>query len=290
MAAVGGVGCWLREARLGARDGWLLLNGREVPFCSAVVGLVCAKLRLLMLPRWFYRIHLTLSSFWGIIGVGMNRKAYLLALGWLCASLTAAHSQGTLTLASSSVDLSIAPYQNRANFTFPTAAVSLANYGGVQVTFSAPSGYAWRFDTSRSMSLDCYLLYGAAPTPDQIGYGGNLYTFDFVPGMGNTVSTPLASNSNQTWDSETGLGFHDTFQFGGNVEFTGFTVRVAHSVLQGEYGRQLSLSSFDHAYLDGQSQASPALTLVPIPEPGIAAFAGLGAGLAVIRASGKMFT
>ena len=202
----------------------------------------------------------------------MNMKPVLL-LGCLCAALTA-HGQGTTLLISpSSVDLTIGPYVDRATFTFPTPSVSLANYGGASVTFSAPAGYAWRFDPSMASGLECYIAYGAQLSGV---HGGTPYTFDFVPGMESTIMT---SPSDLTaWDSETSFGFDQVFHFAGIAEFTGFTVTTGHSVTQDEYDRQTPMSPFDHAYLNGSSgNLNGGLTLVPIPEPSVAALAVLGA-------------
>jgi hypothetical protein len=177
-------------------------------------------------------------------------------------------AQGALHLAPSSMgELTTAPYNNRQTFTFPTPAVSLANYGGISVTFNAPIGYAWRFDPNRG-DLVCYVNYGTWPSGG-FGYGGGApYSFNFVPGMGSAVHNSLYDPS---YDSETSFGFRDTFYFGGVVEFKELNVSVSHAVLLDEYQRQLPLNSFEQAYLDGGSgQVRGGLTLVPVPEPGVA--------------------
>jgi hypothetical protein len=203
----------------------------------------------------------------------------------LCAALApvSGRAQRSLHLFPSSMgELTTAPYNNRQTFTFPTPSVSLASYGGIRVTFNAPTGFAWRVDPSKMSGLECYILYGSSPTPDQIGYGGTHYSFDFVPGMSGTVSIPWAQ-SDQSWDSETGFGLDVDFWFGGTVEFTSFTVSEAHYVSLDMYQRQLLLSPFVSAYLDGGSaQVRGGLTLVPIPEPGAVALVPLGLGAMMV--------
>ena len=196
----------------------------------------------------------------------MNMKP-LLVLGYLCAALTA-YGQGTLVLAPSSVDLIIAPFQDRANFTFPTPNVSLANYTGESVTFSAPDGYAWRFDPSLASSFECCVSYGSL---GNIGDGNSTYSFNFVPGMENTVS--LSPSYEQLGDAETAFYIDAHFQFGGAVEFTSLTVDNGHYVSLDMYLRHLPLGPFSQAYLDGSSgHLNGGLSLVPIPEPNMAAF------------------
>ena len=209
----------------------------------------------------------------------MNMKPHFV-LGCLCAALTA-HGQGTtLFISSSSVDLTIHNYYDHADFTFPTPLVSLANYGSESVTFSAPSGYAWRFDPAIAPSLECYISYGNPPI---LGYGGPLGQFTFVPGMAGNV---IYSYSDPGMDSETGFGFDHHYTFDRTVEFTDLTVTMPHLGSIDAYARQLPLSPFSQAYFDASALSDPALTLVPIPEPGVAALVGLGL---VLIASGRRF-
>ena len=207
---------------------------------------------------------------------GMKTKPYLLAIGCLCATLAADGQGTTLLIPSSSVDLTIAPYQDRAEFTFSTPSVSLANYNAVQVTFNAPPGYAWRMDPSIGV-LECYASYGAQFVD---AYGGSLGTFAFVPGMASTVTDSL---SDPVWTSSTAFGFDHHYQFGNTVEFTALTLTVGYAVLLSDYEAQAPLAQFTQAYFDGQSQISPALTLVPIPEPSVAALNVLMLACAGIR-------
>ena len=207
------------------------------------------------------------------------KSCFLSALGLFALTTLSAHGQGTtLFISSSSVDLTTAPYQDHADFTFPTPSVSLANYGLIQVTFNAPSGYAWRFDPAMSSSgLECYEKYGPVDT----GNGGTPYSFNFVPGMENTVTTPSVV---PLWQSPTGFGFDYTFQFAGPVEFSGVTVTLYHGVSLSDYEAQAPLGQFSQAFLDGQIQGGgPSLTLVPIPEPSVSALAVLGLGIAGYR-------
>ena len=208
---------------------------------------------------------------------GMITRPYLLAIGCLCATLTS-HAQGTLILTPSSVNLTIGPYQDQANFTFPTPTVSLANYAGESVTFSAPSGYAWRFDPSVAPTLESYVCYGTAPST-MPNNGGAISTFTFVAGMASTVTDSISE-----WDSETAFGSDHHYQFGALVEFTALTVSASHYVSLDMYQRQLPLDPFTQAFLDGSTgQLNGGLTLVPIPEPGFATLNVLMLACAGIR-------
>jgi hypothetical protein len=115
-------------------------------------------------------------------------------------------------------------------------------------------------------ALECYISYGAQFTD---GYGGTLGSFTFVPGMASTLSGSL---SDPVWQSETGFGFDHHYQFGGIVEFTALTVTTPWGATLEEYQRQLPPSPFSGAYLNGSSgNLNGGLTLVPIPEPSVAA-------------------
>ena len=199
----------------------------------------------------------------------MKTKPYLLAIGCLCATLSD-HGQGTtLFIPSSSVNLTTAPYQDHADFTFPTPAVSLANYGGIAVTFSAPAGRAWRFDPSIAQSLECYMSYGSPAESDGIGIGGLHFAFSFVAGLSSTVTEQVLTDP--TWDGANCFGFDAHFNFGGVVEFTDLTVTTGHACWSlSEYQAQAPLGSFSQAYFDASALVPPGLTLVPIPEPSVA--------------------
>jgi hypothetical protein len=99
--------------------------------------------------------------------------------------------------------------------------------------------------------------------------------------MGGTVTTSPSDLA--VWDAETSFGFDYTLHFGGTVEFTDFTVTTGHSVTQDMFQRQLSLSPFSQAYLAASVQGVPALTLVPIPEPSVAALSSLMLACAAAR-------
>ena len=197
-----------------------------------------------------------------------------LVLGCVSAALTA-HAQGVLTLTPSSVDLTVHPYTDRADCTFPTPSVSLANYTTIQLVFNAPAGYAWRVQANSV--LECYADYGSWPSSG-IGYGGTGGSLDSVPGyLPHSLSDP-------SWDSETGFGFDDHFSFGATLDFSSLTITIGHSVTQDMYQRQLLPSPFSQAYLDGGSGLqSGGLSLVPIPEPSVLAFAVLWFGVASYR-------
>jgi hypothetical protein len=213
----------------------------------------------------------------------MKTKSCLVAAGWCCASL-AAYAQSTLILTPSSLDLTVGPYQDRANFVFPTPAVSLVNYNAVEVKFSAPEGYAWRFDPTRTPTLTFSIWYGSTDHRTPV-YGGAPWSIDYVPGMSGTAT---ANNNASVIDSVEGdLGFEYSWTFDRIVEFTSFNVTTPCSATLDAYQRQTPLSTFSGAYMDGSmGQLSGGLTLILVPEPSIAAFAMLG-GLMFIVAKGN---
>jgi hypothetical protein len=214
----------------------------------------------------------------------MRRKPCFL-IGAVLSLLTCLNSaaQGTaLPLVPSVIGpLQIGPYQDHQEFTFPTPAVSLANYGGVNVAFAAPAGYAWRFDPSVWPSLHVYCNYGTATTGD-VGYYGALPRIVFLPGWSSTFDN---SPRDPIRTSETGVGFDYHISFGGVVEFTSIMIPVPHFATYDEYPRQLPLAPFDRAYIDGSGNLNGGLTLVPVPEPHVLAFLG-GAG--VMLALGRL--
>ena len=205
------------------------------------------------------------------------KSCFLSALGLFALTTLSAHGQGTtLFIPSSSVNLTIGPYQDQAHFTFSTPSISLANYGAVAATFSAPSGYAWRFDPALASGLECYIAFGAQPARN--GTVAVPCSFNFVPGMEGIVTWPARDQTDWAWDSETGFGFDLRPSFDRAVEFTDCTVTMAYGVTQDEYNRQAPLDHFSLAYLNGSSgNLNGGLTLVLIPEPSVAALAVLAA-------------
>jgi hypothetical protein len=218
----------------------------------------------------------------------------LLLLIGLLGCTVAARAQGTFTFTPSSMGPIIPgnwPYTtDTQSFTFPTPAISLANYNSLQATFSAPSGYAWQVTPSllAGWAFNCVASYQLLGDPMDYHQTAD-YSFNFVPGMANTVSGGVTSQRL----SEQSFGFAAAFQFGGNVEFTGLTVTLHYATQHDWQVAQRPLSQFSEAYMKltyyGVPDPSQHLLLVPTPEPSVAALAVLGAALAMIATSGLRF-
>lgn len=212
----------------------------------------------------------------------MKTKSCLFAIGCLCAAI-GAQAQGTLVITPSSMGaITTDFYDDHQTFTFPTPTTPLANYTAVRVTFRAPDGYAWQVLPGHDFT--CSVAYTAPATDDYPTAG---YSFNFVPGMSSSVSGGLVDQRL----SESSFGFDAAFQFVGSVEFTDLSITLYYYPGHDWQIAQRPMAPFDKAFFDiykypGEDRGQH-LFLVPVPEPGAAALAVLGAGLAVIRASGK---
>lgn len=227
------------------------------------------------------------------------RKKLNCLLGCLGASLVAAHGQGTLTFTPSSFgdiqtypDPTTAALATSQSATFPTPAVSLANYTAVKVTFSAPSGYAWLVSNDggylNNYLLDCAVAY-SSPGTDYHQTAD--YSFEFVPGMSSSVSGGVVSQRL----SESSFGFDAQFQFGGIVEFTSLSITLHYVPGHDWQTAQRPLSPFSQASISVLPTYNGPLPvqnmfLVTVPEPNATAQLLLGAGVAVaMRVSGRRF-
>ena len=171
-------------------------------------------------------------------------------------------------------------------FTFPTPTTPLANYTAVQVSFMAPEGYAWHVLAGHA--LECVVAYSA---PGDDDYPTASYNFDFAPGMSSSVSGGISKRL-----SESSFGFDALFQFRDTVEFTELDVTLQYYSGHGWQIAQRPMAPFDQAYFYAHTRYiteptdAQRLWFVPIPEPGVMALAGLGAGLAMVRFAGRILT
>jgi hypothetical protein len=199
--------------------------------------------------RMFYLGHARL-------GGSMNIKPFLLVAGLCMGFSGSALSQLNLMPSADGPMQYASPGPTiHQDFTFPPPAVSLAHNGYIQVTFSAPPGYAWQFDATGP--LDYCFSYGTPLSGDVFGMNffyyniRNPYNFDFVSGRGNSVSTASGPGSlPQAWESEAGFGFDFAVMFDGPVEFTEMSITLPQPEEAGTYDaymRQLPLSPLTEA-------------------------------------------
>ena len=212
----------------------------------------------------------------------MKTKSCLLVIGCVCAT-TAAHAQGTLVLAPSSMGELVNDHQI---FTFPTPTTPLANFGAVQVVFTSPEGYAWKVIEGHGVT--CSLDYsdpGYNPESPTMAY-----EFDFLPGTVPQVS--VGSLNGRL--SESSFGFYSGFYFADGAVFTSLTITMGYYSQHDWQIAQRPMSPFSNAYFNSPASSmndptyGQRLTVIPIPEPNLLAL--LGAGIMMLwsaRCSGR---
>jgi hypothetical protein len=211
-----------------------------------------------------------------------------LLIGFLCASAnltSTAFGDTTLYIQSSSVTMSTAGRYSRADFIFPTPTDPLNAYDHIQAVFNAPPGYAFQISQS---ALSCYICYGIPHEPQASPWPLEGSIFTVLPGSGGPI-TFLRGNPQPVW-SLFGENIETCQQYGFDLIPTTFTsLALQWPGSTGKGGPHLA--PFESACFISDNDYSPLnLTLIPIPEPSIAALALLGVCATAWRLRSRMHT
>jgi hypothetical protein len=212
-----------------------------------------------------------------------------LLIGCICTAVSLASTafgDTTLYIQSTSAGIGKGPnhYAGDVNCTLPTPTDLLNNYNHVQVVFNAPSGYAFRHGGG---DVVAYVVYGFPMDEDAVDLFENstiTFTGTASPitfGKSDVTENDNVYNSGSPVDpGRRHIVVDQVLSFGGPVEFTSFTLQW--KVDPDPNYPNLSLANF---YSAGFVAFSSPFSIVPIPEPSVAALALLGVtGFGVLRA------
>jgi hypothetical protein len=213
----------------------------------------------------------------------MKTASLLIGCLYVAVSVTSsALGQGTLDLYPTSITLGYqGDFFTGASYVFPTPTGTMNDYDYYQVHFNAPTGYAFRYTPDGVGAVVAEVIYGdtSGAQPSGIAWG-------------NVICPGLQCTGGSGTVVVHGSYPNDVFSYNLNAVFTGnvsveFTSCSIAWQPHHDHPIGFPISQFTSATLRtaGEPGEIGVLTLVPIPEPSLAALALLGA-ITVIGRSG----